>query len=218
MAKGSSSKPAAPRSASQQIEQDLVRSALEKHKRGEKPTRAELTALRKFERQREAAALDTAIRACPKKLYVQLTGRQHKVLLDQADRHQLPLQGDTVDLAAVLRRFHDILADNRHRLAAGPASDDPLLDGEETPALERYRKLKGDLLALELAERNATLIPREDVSNIFAQLADTLRQTAERLRDHHGHDAADLLNDAIESITHTVSHNDLDDAADTAKD
>lgn len=214
MAKRAISKPAAPRSASQQIEQDLARSALQKHKHGQKPNRAELTALRKFERQREAVALESAIRACPKKLYTQLTGRQSKVLLEQADRHQLPLHGNTVDLAAVLRRFHDILADNRHLIGKAQPSDDDLLEGPPSDAQERYRRLRGDLLEIELAERRRQLIPREDVSNIFVQLADILRQAGERLRDHHGHDAADLLNDAIESITHTVSHADIDDAAD----
>ena len=48
-----------------------------------------------------------------------MSGRQTKVINEQAARYDLPFGGPTIDLPDVVRALHDFLAKHAQRLASG---------------------------------------------------------------------------------------------------
>ena len=123
-------------SASEQIDQQLAREAIEKQRAGETPTARQQAALRKLEKQREEEQRWRLYQHLPKRDYCELAGRQPKVVNEQADRYKLPLRGRELDLAHVLRAFHDLLAENRERIRPkgdAPQDDDGAIDDDDDP-------------------------------------------------------------------------------------
>ncbi len=76
--------------------------------------------------------------------------------------------------------------------------DGALLVGKTSPAMERLRRLKGDLAEIEVAERRSHLIPREELEGELAVLAGVLRKANSLLAQRFGNDAGSILNDAID--------------------
>ena len=60
-----------------------------------------------------------------------MSGRQTKVLNEQADRYGLPLGGPVIDLPKLARALHDFLAANAKKLNT---DDTALLGGGNSPA------------------------------------------------------------------------------------
>ena len=121
------------------VDQDLVARAYSKVIQKADLTRPEREALRRHEKEKEERLRWQFYKCIPQKHWRQMSGRQAKVLIEQADRYNLPFGGATVDLPAVVRALHDFLADNALKLAR--VDDDPLLTGgTSSPALERYRE------------------------------------------------------------------------------
>jgi hypothetical protein len=89
----------------------------------------------------------------------------------------VPIGGSTIDLPQVVRWLHDFLAANKLRLSAGE-SDDPMLSGANSPALERYR--------LARAKREEFGLER-DLGDFAAALDGTgaLDEVARLFRDQH---------------------------------
>lgn len=77
------------------------------------------------------------------------------------------------------------------------ASDDPLLDGGDSPGLERYRQAKAALAELELAERESSLMSREKALTILGRFAAKIRRMGERLGKRFGADAAIMVNESL---------------------
>lgn len=174
----------------------LVLAALERQKRGEKPTREESAALRRAQAARTAELQREHYAAIPKKLWRQWSGRQHKVLDEQAARYGLPIAGPTIDLAAVARWLHEFLAANARKLAG---SDDADFAGATSPALERKRL--ADAKRSELAyERELGLWVRlADLHATLARLLPILRTAGDALLRQFGAAAQQVLNDALDN-------------------
>jgi hypothetical protein len=184
-------------SASEAIEQALVRSALEKQRAGQRPDSREQAALKRFEQRREEDLRWQYYESVPQKHYAAMSGRQWKVLAEQAQRHGLPITGKTLSLPRIIRAFHDFLAANKHRLASTAAGEDPLMQGEGSPALERYRTVRADQEELKLAEMRRELLPRREIHQYLQRGQGIVRQAVETLQRQYGPDAAKLMNDAF---------------------
>lgn len=89
-------------------------------------------------------------------------------------------------------------------------STDPLLDGEITEGLERYRLARAELSELELAERKGSLIARDKVRTVLSRWASIVKRMAEVTRKRFGADAAAVISDAL-SECEAVIDNELDD-------
>lgn len=83
------------------------------------------------------------------------------------------------------------------RAKFGPAAVPDLLTAEETEALERYRRLQGDKLELDLQERRGELIPRHTSRAIMLDVAGIIHRAARRLQVEHGMRAFRILDDAL---------------------
>lgn len=170
-----------------------------KAKAKEKTTLAEQRALRRVQAFNEQRDRDKYYRTVPKRDYVAMSGRQHKVLDEQAARYDLPLLGESVDLFALLKRFHDLFAEGRFR------SDDEIDDEtQQTPNLEKLRGEKYRLARLDRLERQRQLLPRRLVRELLGFTAAKLRDRAERLQRLFGPEVVDELNDAVAEIEEEI--------------
>ncbi len=179
----------------QKIDARLARSALEKQQRGETPTVREAEALRRMRKQQDEDERDALYASMPKGDYCRLSGRQPKVLNEQADRYGLPLRGRTVDLGKVLTAVHDLLAKNRHRISSD--EEDEMLRGPDSDGLERYRHAKAEMAELDLAVRRGETMEVGVARLALASIFETLRQAGEQLRREFGPAAAALIAEAV---------------------
>ena len=106
-----------------QLDHKTAAEAYSKLTRGEKLSRTERSAVKRFEKQREEVLRWKYYRSIPKKHWRQMSGRQVKVINEQAQRYGLPMSGANVSLLDVIRALHDFLAENAKRLAK---TGDPL--------------------------------------------------------------------------------------------
>lgn len=175
----------------------LVQAALAKKRSGGKLKRDEQRAIERYQRDEEERARKRAYGAIPKKLWVQWSGRQHKVLDDQARTHGMPVSGETIDLPAVVQWLHEFLADNTHKLRK-----DDAVEGDGTEAGERLRnlKLKNEMLTEELAALRKETLPKCGVHDRLAAIAARLRLAGERLEREHGETALFILLEALDDL------------------
>jgi hypothetical protein len=158
-------------------------------------TGAEREALKRHEKQKEERLRWQFYGSIPQKHWRQMSGRQTKVINEQAERYGLPFGGATISLPAVVRALHDFLADNAAKLAH---EDDPLLLGGSSPALERYREERAKLARLDRLDRERQLLPRDEVRESWGRMAAILRSAGDTLQRQFGAEAVEILNEALD--------------------
>jgi hypothetical protein len=119
-----------------------------------------------------------------------MSGRQAKIINEQAARYGLPFDGRAGDLPRLVRALHDFLAKNAHKLHA---EDDPLLSGADSPALEEYRRWKAQAARMDVEERQKTHCPLDQVLQEQHELLDSLGEAIDRLAREYGNEAAELI-------------------------
>lgn len=135
----------------------------------------------------------------PKGLYAKLSGRQHKILNEQAERHGLPISGPTINLAHVLTEFHNQIARSEPpRGGDDPADGDDLLDGEPSDGLERYRMARAKEAEVKLAVLTGGLVDIAEVRSSFESAASHLADARTELARMFGESAASILDLALE--------------------
>ncbi len=182
----------------------LARAALAKKRRNQKPNRQELAALRRIEKQREEELRRQYYASIPQKHWREMSSRQTKQLNEQAQRYGIPFGGKTINLPEVVRKLHDFLAANAHKLASVDNEDELLLGPGNSPWLEKLREETARLKRLDRLERERVLLSRDQVHEGLARLASVLRNLGENLQRHHGSSAADLLEEALEDYEREV--------------
>ncbi|MCX7429053.1 MAG: hypothetical protein NTW96_25930 [Planctomycetia bacterium] len=181
------------------VDRELIESALAKRKAGKKPTREELRALLRLERTKEEADRWRFYSSIPKRHWATLSGRQHKILDEQAARYGVPVGGKEIDLAALATWLHGFLADNAVKLRAADPRD-PLLAGDSTPALERYRTARAILAEMEIEQQSGQWIPRDvihDGLTLFASIIRGIGLTLQRAKSLTGPEAHQILEEGL---------------------
>lgn len=128
--------------------------------------------------------------------WAEWSGRQIRTINDQAARYGAPIGGPSIDLPAFVRWFHDFLAE-RSRALAVPEGEDPELSGYDSPALEQQRRLKNQLLEIQLARELGNYVPRLHVHTGLATFAGLIRKAGEVLQRQYGDDAYQILDEAL---------------------
>lgn len=187
------------------VDGEVIAGALKKIMDGQRESlsREERAAVRRHEKEKEERLRWQFYNSIPQKHWRQMSGRQTKVLNEQAERHGIPFGGATISLPAVVRAMHDFLADNKYRLIR---DEDPLMVGGASPALERYREERASLARLDRREREMELLPRDEVRQSLAKMAAVLRVAGETLQRQYGQAAADILNEALDDTEHEINH------------
>ena len=188
--------------ASGKLDRQLAAEAARKRAAGEKPTREENAAIRRIDKAVEEENRWAYYATIPQKHWRTMSGRDRRTIVEQASRYGLPFGGRSIDLSAVVRALHGFLARHSHKLAG--VDDDPLMSGNDSPALEQYRKAKAEHAELDLAERRGELMPVDRTREGMAIFAGHIRNATEVLRRQYGPDAQTILeehiNDALRDV------------------
>ncbi|TWT51767.1 hypothetical protein KOR42_34540 [Thalassoglobus neptunius] len=194
--------PPESRSLSQQLEREQASRAYRKVMSGETPTAQERSALKRYEKEQEEQKRWQYYESIPQKHWRQMSGRQTKVINEQAERYGIPFGGRTISLSNVVRALHEFLAANARRLLED--DDDMLQSVVSSPALERYREERAQLARLDRLERERTLISRGEIRTGLGQIAGILRTAGETLQSQFGTEAVTILNDALDDAEHAL--------------
>ena len=189
--------PASPTGdAAARVDKDLVTRAYRKVMDNQELTKPERAALKRHEKDKEERLRWGYYAGIPQKHWRQMSGRQTKVLNEQAARYGIPFGGATINLPAVVRALHDFLAENAVKLAR---DEDPLLQGgPASPALERYREERAILARLDRMEREGLLLPRDTVRQAMCRIAAILRGAGDALQRQCGAAAMEILYEALD--------------------
>ena len=167
-----------------------------------------------------AAAEQTAPPSPPSTLqiskaeYRKISGRQTKQLHDQADRYGLPLRGTVIDLAQVVRAFHDLLATR----AAGdqPEADQPGLF-DESPAMRRYRMARAEREELRLKTDLEQALDRDQVHEVWLRMAGHLRSLGEQYARQFEPEVLAMLDEVLADCWREMQRLGLASTASTSK-
>jgi len=168
---------------------------------GQELTVREQTTLKRFEKEKEERLRWQYYGSIPQRHWRDMSGRQTKVINEQALRYGLPFGGATVNLPAVVRALHDFLADNAQKLAQ---DDDALMQGSSSPALERYREERALIARLDRLEREGRLVPRDEVRDALGRIAAILRSAGDALQRQFGPAAAEILLEALDDASREI--------------
>jgi hypothetical protein len=140
-----------------------------------------------------AEPLTRDCRRLPRRDWCAWSGRQPKILNEQAVRYGLPIAGPTIDLPSLARWLHDFLAAHAGALARG----DPAHDDAAALAL-RERTAKTRRIELALERDLGLWLPREEVHDGLSRISAVLRACGESLQRQCGAAAVKILNDALD--------------------
>ncbi|MCA9016785.1 MAG: hypothetical protein KDA77_15740 [Planctomycetaceae bacterium] len=198
-------KPLEKSQLSQQLDREMASRAYRKVTNGETPTVQERSALKRYEKEQEEQRRWQYYGSIPQKHWRQMSGRQTKVLHEQAERYGIPFAGRTINLNDVVRALHDFLAANARRLGENDSEDDLLYSSSGSPALERYREERAKLAKLDRLERESTLVPRDEIRTGLVQIAGILRTAGEALQQNYGNGASEILNEALDDADAAIA-------------
>lgn len=195
--------PAPAPSAASRVDQDLVAGAYRKLANRQDLSRREREALKRHEKEKEDRLRWQYYRSIPQKHWRAMSGRQTKVLNEQASRYGLPFGGPTIDLTQLARSLHDFLAENAVKLAR---EEDELMQGPAaSPALERYREERALMARLDRLEREGQLLPRDKAREALGRVAAILRGAGDVLQRQFGPAAVEVLYEALDDAQREVA-------------
>lgn len=129
-----------------------------------------------------------------------MAGKAHKSVMDCQRKYALPVAGETVDLYAVVRWFHDLLAKRGDWL---------VIDSDDLEALEKEKlrlqteklRTESERLKISLRADQKRTIDREEVREKLAWLVTELRQCGVLVgRANTGRDGQAILNDFLDRV------------------
>lgn len=193
----------APTTAAEKEDQRLARAAAQKIAAGGRPTRDEAAGLRRVRKRQEETDRWAYYATIPKRHYLEMSGRQAKVVNEQAALHGIPCSGRTVDAGAVFRWIHDFLAKHKNVIRAA-GGDDPLMIGGDSQGLERYRLARAEMAEYELDERRKIMMRKADVYEGLEMVAGILRRAGGRLQREFGAGALQIMHEALDDADRKV--------------
>jgi hypothetical protein len=179
------------------LDRKLAGEAYKKVLDGKPLSSREQTVLKRFEKDKEERLRWQYYATIPQKHWRAMSGRQTKVINEQAQRYGIPFGGRHIDLPAVVRALHDFLADNAVRLAR---DEDDLMQGAASAALERYREERALLARLDRLEREGRLIPRDEARQALGRVAAMLRGVGDTLQRQCGAAALEILLETLDDV------------------
>ena len=126
-----------------------------------------------------------------------MSGRQRKVLIEQAEHYGIPFSGRTIDLTRVVKALHDFLAKNARYLAE---REQYTSNRRKDPALEKYRAERARIAELKRQKLEGELVSEKEVLEILAEIQQCLRTARSELDAMHGGTAAAVINGVLSSF------------------
>ncbi len=176
-------------------DQRLAMAALEKQRRGDKPTREEAAALRRVQRAQDDALRLEHFQDIRKKEWREWSGCQDKVLNEQCQRYGIPIGSPPIVLPTVVHWLHRFLAENAHRLGQAEEADS---------AMEEFRRVRTERERLLLERERRQWLSRNAVHAGHSRIASLLRGAGDALDRQFGPVARKILNDALDNCQREV--------------
>lgn len=190
---------AKPKAVEDRTERAIL--ALLAEHRGEALTSGQRSDLAWYKKQQAETIVEEVLADLPKKTYCKLSGRQVKVINEQAERYGLPIGDATVDMYAAVAAFHDFLAD--HARVFGEDED---LRAEklrkEIAVLERRAKI----LDGEIKQQKSQFIEKADLHRRMMWLATRMQSLGERMATIGGRECQQAVNDFLEEIAREIEN------------
>jgi hypothetical protein len=206
-------KPAAAKPATPARELNALRAKLAAAE-GKKLTQAQARDLAWYDKQATEDTITAALGAIPKGVFCQLAGRQQKVIDEQADRYDLPIDGPTIDMFAAIKAYHDLITANARFIR--PADDAELADAgglsvedarHHDLQTEKLRqeviKLRqsNERLAIQVTRDRGDSIDRRTLREMLAWLSTRLEGLGQQLRRAaDGTEAQKTLNEFLDHL------------------
>lgn len=102
-----------------------------------------------------------------------------------------------------IRAIVDGLVAQQRELARAVV-DDPMLAGADSPALERYRALRAEMVERDLRERDRELLPAEHAEDLVNIVVGRVRACGEQLTLRFGNDAQAILDEALDDAEREI--------------
>lgn len=154
-------------------------------------------------------------RSIPQKHWVEMSGRQAKVLNDQGKRYGLPIDCAVIDLPEFVRAFHDFLAVHARRLARSIGTvTDPMAEPQEPDALDLLREEQFKMARIDRLARERALLAREDVHAGLGRIAALIRSCGDTLQKKFGVEAVEVLNATLDECEREIADLLVDESAD----
>jgi hypothetical protein len=180
--------------------------ALEKRRLGQKPSREESAALRRIEEAKAEEQRAATFAAVRKGEWAKWSGRQVKVINEQAERDGAPMLGATFSLPEFAKWFHDwratiapILAAAKKAVVGGP---DANIGERINRARARREEAKATREELECRKALGQWVELEKVHEGLALFAKIMRGANQTVARKFGAEAQTILDDAIEDAIH----------------
>ncbi|TWU66439.1 hypothetical protein [Crateriforma conspicua] len=185
---------------------------------GEKLTQKQRRDIAWWQKRTRAEIADEILCAVPKGQFCKLAGRQQKVIDEQAERYDLPIDGPAINLREAIRAYHDLITANAKNIH--PADDaEAIAKGEVSPhskAELEILKLKEEVRKLQSGNERAELLLIRDRGDTIdrRQLRDMLSWLTTRLQGMGRQvlqcdnivDAHDCINDMLEDMAQEAEH------------
>src|SRR4029079_4925511 len=97
---------------------------------------------------------------------------------------------------------HDFIARNARRLR--DPDDDMMFGDSNSPALERFREERAAIAKLDRLERERSLVPRDEVRDGLGRIAARLKAVGESLERQYGHEALEMLMEALDDVERDI--------------
>ncbi|MHC4178643.1 MAG: hypothetical protein ACYSWU_14125 [Planctomycetota bacterium] len=179
--------------ASERLDQRLAAAALEKGRKGEKPTKQEASALRRIEKAREERDRERFYRSVPKRHFLAMAGRQANSINVMGRTWAMPVFGREVNLYEFVPWVFNFLAENKHALKSireGTTANDPSAQADVGYKHERMLLLRN-----RRQQQEGTLLSRVEVHEGLAAISGIYRRAGERLRREFGDEAYQIIHE-----------------------
>lgn len=187
---------------------EIVERAIRKQQAGAALSARERKAFEKWSQEQNERRGLLFLAELPKKFWQQWSGRQHKVLNEQAELYGIPIGAATIDVREVAKWLHDFLSEHKQvlpELVRVGELEPKTLKGQLVAQKVRQLENRNRLLEDQLATNRHTLIPRSEIHEYMIRAANLLRSAGERLEKRFGQDASDILLDALASFERLIS-------------
>jgi hypothetical protein len=183
----------------QDFDFDRAQKAIIKIESGETPNVREAASLKRVEEYFTKRAMEQVMTDFPKPRLWEVTRTNVQKAYQIAERLEMPLKpAEPFNVYAALRWIFDSA---KGGTLGKPSNDDTASDD----ALERQRRIRGDLLKLQLEERRGELVASGDVRSLLMTTAELLRKCGDRIAKNFGVEPAEALLDTIDDIVATTA-------------
>jgi hypothetical protein len=185
------------------VDQALALEAIAKRKRGEIPSDREQRALNRIEKRQEEQRRWEYYRSIPLKHWVEMSGRERKILYEQAKLYNLGFGEKVINLPTLVRQMHDFLAKlSRHggKWIKSVIDGDYDAEGPQTESLDRLRTAKAEREEFNLQVLKKKYLLVDEIQGLFALIASGLRQTLDSLQRQFGVEAMNIVREGIEEM------------------